>query len=195
MALEWATTLRVLPLDSESSDHSALALTMHTATLNSPQRQVNHCSKGPRQRKRHNPSLPNDTELDHLVIEAINSKASPETRLWKLYGSATEHLWEVQVCVDGLCLNNGKKDPRAGAEIFYRPGNARNTAVCVPGRQTNNRGEILAILTALIQANPHKKISIYSDSEYAIKMLTEWAPDKHSIGWNVENGDLLSDTV
>ncbi|TEB19370.1 hypothetical protein FA13DRAFT_1846948 [Coprinellus micaceus] len=74
-----------------------------------------------------------------------------ETRMIKLYGVSTmRHTTHpMDVYVDGACLNNGRKNARAGSGAYWGPGCARNVSVRVPGAQTNNRAEVFAVLCVL----------------------------------------------
>ena len=49
-------------------------------------------------------------------------------------------------------------------------------------RQTNQRAELTAILRALEIAPRHRDVTIFSDSQYSIKCVTEW-----SINWRLNN--------
>ncbi|KAI0310010.1 ribonuclease H-like domain-containing protein, partial [Amylostereum chailletii] len=99
------------------------------------------------------------------------------------------------IYTDGSCLDNGKPHARAGAGVYQGENSSRNLVLRVPDEQTNNRGECLAILVALAKASPDRPLRIYSDSEYAIRSVTWWAPKSESLGWQCANGDLLKDCV
>ena len=87
------------------------------------------------------------------------------------------------IYTDGSCLNNGLVNAKAGAGIYFGKDDPRNTSCTVPGDQTNNRGELWAIIQALkIESGD---VEICSDSQWAIKCaLKEWEATK--------NLDLLS---
>ena len=57
--------------------------------------------------------------------------------------------------------------------------------------QTNNRGELYAVLKAIEQAPGEKTLQLRSDSEYAIRCLCHWAPHLDALGWVCTNGDIL----
>ncbi|KAF6741560.1 ribonuclease H-like domain-containing protein, partial [Ephemerocybe angulata] len=148
----------------------------------------------PRHRKRQ-VRLSEETELDRLMLAAIESKAGPDQALRRLYGPVYLKSKEVHVYVDGSSVGNGTPDARAGSGVYFGPGSSKNMAVRVPDEQSNNRAEIYAILCALRAVNKHQSLVIYSDSVYAMGMLTVWAHRKAAIGWRVTNGDLLRDIV
>jgi ribonuclease HI len=56
--------------------------------------------------------------------------------------------------------------------------------------KTNQRAELYAIYVALILIKKHvqhEKITIYTDSQYSIKSLTEWLPKWKQNGWRTYN--------
>ncbi|KAF6746108.1 ribonuclease H-like domain-containing protein, partial [Ephemerocybe angulata] len=139
------------------------------------------------------PKLPDNTELDRLVIRALESRLDPALRLRRLYGSAYHKTCPIQVYVDGSSMNNGRVDARAGSGMFFGRDSRKNAAVRVPDDQTNNRAEAFAILRAIEACHPHQTLDIYSDSEYAINSLTTWASGSAAVGWRVRNGDVFGD--
>ncbi|KAH7099770.1 ribonuclease H-like domain-containing protein [Auriculariales sp. MPI-PUGE-AT-0066] len=86
--------------------------------------------------------------------------------------------WEV-VYADGACSNNQNQDlAQAGAGVWWANGDPRNVSERCPGVQTNNRGELLAIIRALETASnrPGSKLLIFTDSQYSIKCTGNWLP-------------------
>ena len=69
------------------------------------------------------------------------------------------------IYTDGACKGNGKKDTdgnRGGYGVFYQDG---NTVRCVWDGEpstTNNRMELMAIITALQISDPKRPTTIYS---------------------------------
>ncbi|TEB20482.1 ribonuclease H-like protein [Coprinellus micaceus] len=124
------------------------------------------------------------------------SKLTLEGHLNRMYGSVLCSKGEMQVYTDGSSVGNGTNAARAGAGVFFGVGNRKNGSYRVPGpEQTNNRGEIYAVYRALLSADPHKHLTIYTDSVYVINMLTEWAPERAAGGWRVTNGDIFRAVV
>ncbi|KAJ7291819.1 ribonuclease H-like domain-containing protein, partial [Mycena rebaudengoi] len=123
------------------------------------------------------------------------SKLTPEAAREKLYGPVLDVSEYVKTYTDGSCYNNGSPDACAGAGVYFGPNNPRNQALRVSGSQTNNRGELLAILYALSRARPWEAVEIYTDSEYAIRSIMYWAVKNEQKGWKCANGDLLKDIV
>ncbi len=53
------------------------------------------------------------------------------------------------VYIDGSCINNGKVNARAGYGVFFDHNDARNESGVVKGKQSNNTGELTALIRAL----------------------------------------------
>ena len=121
--------------------------------------------------------------------------STPEAKLIRLYGPPTPSLKLIEVYTDGSCHGNGTKNARAGSGVFWGVNALNNLAARVPGRQTNNRSEIYAILKAIHLAPNNLSLKIFTDSVYAIKSLVDWAPNSADKGWKIENGDIIHDCV
>ena len=91
---------------------------------------------------------------------------------------------------DGSCLNNGKPDAAAGAGVFHGEGDERNISqpLLPDERQTNNRGELTAILLELAVAEPLlqqglRTVPIGTDSQYAMHMFGAAGRKTRARGW------------
>ncbi|KAF6753116.1 ribonuclease H-like domain-containing protein, partial [Ephemerocybe angulata] len=136
--------------------------------------------------------LPNETELDQLLVETLKAVTPLDERIRRLYDRPYCNRGWVQVYTDGSCFNNGLPTAHAGAGVYFGPGNTKNAALRVPGPgQTNNRGELYAILESLRIVERHHGLEIYTDSKYAIEMITILAPAAATVDWDVPNGDVL----
>lgn len=85
---------------------------------------------------------------------------------------------DYYVYTDGACSNNGSKKALAGIGIFFGLNDIRNVSKRISGKQTNNTAELGAIIETykIIESDVilGKKITIVSDSEYAIKCATNY---------------------
>lgn len=81
-------------------------------------------------------------------------------------------LYDVEIWTDGASSNNGK--PQAKAAWAFVVGDYEEGGL-VDGKQTNNRGEALAIYYALKWAalKGHKRIRIHTDSQITIHGVTK----------------------
>jgi len=103
--------------------------------------------------------------------------------LSRVTGSSSSAAGEDVVYTDGACAGNGQHGSVAGIGVWWGPIDTRNLSERCPGRQTNNRAELIAIIRAL-ETSPitSMPLVIKSDSEYAIKCFTDWLP-----GWRRRN--------
>lgn len=119
----------------------------------------------------------------------------------------------TEIYVDGASRgNSGSSLNPSGYGVYYGPGDTRNRAVAMSdvddvavNRPTNQRAELSAIKHALediksSQSSGKKdSFTIVSDSQYAIKSVTEWNKNWQKNGWKnsqnqpVANRDLVED--
>ena len=90
----------------------------------------------------------------------------------------------LTVYTDGSCVNNGRQDARSGAGVWLKDDHPLNRAIRVPGQdQSNQTGELAGILVALQTVAQTAELTIVTDSQYAIKMLTCSLPDAENTSW------------
>ena len=88
------------------------------------------------------------------------------------------------VYTDGACINNGDKNTAAGLGIWYGENDPRNVSMRVPHKtQSNQTGELLAILIAIRNHPPQEDVLIVSDSRYVIDGLTKNARRWEERNW------------
>ncbi|KZW01182.1 ribonuclease H-like protein, partial [Exidia glandulosa HHB12029] len=128
-----------------------------------------------------------------LLQEVMTDVRSWEQAMRDLYGPLlTVDKNPLFVWTDGSCFDVRKPSARAGAGVFWGEDCPRNIWRRLHGaQQTNNRAELFAILLALDNCDPRRALTLYSDSEYAIRSIAEWAPARADVGWTCKNGDLL----
>jgi ribonuclease HI len=101
-----------------------------------------------------------------------------------------EFIPDYFVYTDGACSNNGRTNALAGIGIFLGHDDPRNVFEIVEGKQSNNTAE----LTAIIKTWPiikhdvlsGKKITIVSDSIYAIRCVSSYGEKCAQNFWNKE---------
>ena len=90
----------------------------------------------------------------------------------------------INIYTDGACKGN-PGDGGWGALII--DGDDKNEIFGGEADTTNNRMEIMAVIMALKTLNTKSKITIYTDSTYVQKGISEWI-DKWKInGWRTSN--------
>lgn len=91
------------------------------------------------------------------------------------------------VYTDGACINNGKKDSKAGIGVFFNEDHLLNISEKLTDtRVTNNIAEIKAAIKALdiiINLKLYKKVILYTDSQYLINLITKWIFIWEKKGW------------
>ena len=117
------------------------------------------------------------------------------------YGSATrtapqnhaQQTQETTVYTDGACINNGDEDAAAGLGVWYGEEDERNLSMRVPiPQQSNQTGELMAVLMATKTHPPNEDLLIISDSKYVIDGLTKHAKLWESRNWiDTNHGDIF----
>lgn len=97
----------------------------------------------------------------------------------------------VIAAVDGSCLGN--PGPGGWAVVMQQPGQeAREWSGSCRGNTTNNRMELEAALSAVRAGNALRlqtgEMSIFTDSEYVCRGITEWISGWKRRGWRTASG-------
>jgi ribonuclease HI len=91
---------------------------------------------------------------------------------------------KVEVYTDRECMNNGKADASCRSGIWFGPNHHLNTMLKVPGPgQSNQIGELAAVIKVAELTPNYYELSIVSDSKYIIKGLTKHLPEWEDRGW------------
>ena len=98
---------------------------------------------------------------------------------------------------DGSCVNNGLLDAKSGAGVWVNDAHPLNKAVRVPGPlQSNQVGELAAVLIALQTAPRKADLTIITDSQYVIQALNHSLQTWEDTGWtNTQNAEWLRATA
>ena len=115
---------------------------------------------------------------------------------------------KIVVFTDGACTRNGRSDARASYAYWFPEHPELSKADRVPSTdsQTNNRGELLAILKGVecVTNNfppAEIELQIYTDSMYSKNCLTAWLPKWIQTNWMttsntpVSNRDIIEPCV
>lgn len=137
------------------------------------------------------PSLPEISSLDRLLIHVLDSKVSDSDLFCRLYGDVYFDTPPITIYTDGSCINNGTRLATAGFGVYFGLNNPMNTYGRVHGKQTNQRGELLAVLEALQAVGACKSVMLFTDSQYVIRSIVYWAVSHSTKGWRCDNADLL----
>ncbi|KAI3644123.1 hypothetical protein MP228_010287 [Amoeboaphelidium protococcarum] len=131
----------------------------------------------------------NSTEIDSQQNSKHQKLTADETR------RVTQQEQSVMVYVDGSSLSNGSIGSRAGAGIYYGPGDGRNISRYLGTNVTNQMAELMAVKLCLQNAPSDTNLLIKTDSQYTIKGVTEWMLKWKANGFKtkVKNLDLFKD--
>ena len=103
----------------------------------------------------------------------------------------------VNIYTDGACINNGRKNAKAGIGIYISENQTISERIIGP--QTNQRAELYAILKSLqiINIDEYYIVNIYTDSQYCINCITKWIYGWLKNNWldskkkSVKNRDII----
>ena len=100
---------------------------------------------------------------------------------------------QIEVYTDGACFENGKANARCGSGIWFGPNQERNNAIRIPGdAQSNQTGEIAAIIAAAETIPQSWPLKIHTDSQYVINGLTTHLKDWEDNGWiGIKNAPMF----
>jgi ribonuclease HI len=110
---------------------------------------------------------------------------------------SAEAMCEVTVYSDGACKGNPGPGGWGALLVTESGGKAHEKELCGGEKETtNNRMEMLAVIEALGALKKRCKVTVYTDSVYVQKGITEWIHGWKSRGWKtaskqpVKNEDL-----
>jgi ribonuclease HI len=99
----------------------------------------------------------------------------------------------VTIYTDGSCSKNGKADAQCGSGVWIADGHPANRSIRVPGQvQSNQLGEVVAVVAALQAVENYVPITFKTDSMYTINGLTRDLMNWEDKGWiGVANADAF----
>lgn len=100
---------------------------------------------------------------------------------------------QVEIYTDGAC--KGNPGP-GGWGVLLRSGTTQKELYGGEAGTTNNRMELMAVIQALEALKRPCAVTLYLDSQYVLKGITEWLPGWKAKGWKtaakqpVKNAEL-----
>jgi ribonuclease HI len=100
---------------------------------------------------------------------------------------------QVEIYTDGAC--KGNPGP-GGWGVLMRSGSTQKELYGGERSTTNNRMELMAVIQALEALKRPCAVTLYLDSQYVLKGITEWLPGWKAKGWKtaskqpVKNAEL-----
>jgi exonuclease III len=177
----------ILAQDISTSDHSALAVfTNLPVTLDSHATEV-IC------RKKVRVSLPQDTELDRMFIETLNTKITDEMIMMEIYGGVIADTPPTEVYIHALGYPSDSVGTHSATVVgvYWGTGNLHNMAFKFTGKQSAERGELLALYEVLCTVRPGKSVRIYTTEKALWNSLIRDLRINVKQHWKVSNGDIL----
>jgi ribonuclease HI len=131
------------------------------------------------------PSMTSKTNLAECFRVFINpEKISNLLATCNITPPQDRDLPTITVYTDGVCFNNRKQNTICRSGVWFGPDDQRNTALKVPGQgQSNQIGEICAVIVAIERAPSYQPMIIASDSKYVIDGLTTHLEEWENKGW------------
>jgi ribonuclease HI len=103
----------------------------------------------------------------------------------------------IYVYTDGSCMHNGKPNAIAGIGIYFGDDDPRNVSRRVVGKQSNNTGELGALIEAHEILSEEiargELVTVCTDSTYALRCVGEYGDKCAASGWtkDIPNKDMV----
>lgn len=91
---------------------------------------------------------------------------------------------QIEIYTDGACLGN--PGPGGWAAIINLGDKVKKISGSVP-ETTNNRMELIAAIKAIEAVGNAKKVTVFTDSKYLQKGITEWIQNWRDKNWKTSN--------
>jgi ribonuclease HI len=175
-----------LSLSTSSTTSSTLATTEHDTTK----------TKTKTKTKTTTTTTTTKEEEEEGKLERHPNEGGNHRGFWRMKAH------ELLIWTDGSCSSNGEAGARGGIGVYFSDGWKDNIAERLPGLlQTNQRAELWAIKRALdfvLEQRQFTKVTILTDSNYAIGCCTLWLAGWKSNNWHnskkrlIDNYDIIS---
>jgi len=131
------------------------------------------------------PSLTSGKSLAEIFRTFINpNRVSPLPAIRIPAMGSNPTCPKIMIYTDGACLNNGKRNATCGGGTWVSQGNPLNSAIRVLGpNQSNQVGEIAAVIRAAASVPLSQSLEIVLDSKYVIEGLTDNLHKWEDQGW------------
>lgn len=96
---------------------------------------------------------------------------------------------QVEIYTDGAC--KGNPGP-GGWGVLLRSGTTQKELFGGEPSTTNNRMELMAVIQALEALKRPCAVTLYLDSQYVLKGITEWLPGWKAKGWKAKGWKTAS---
>jgi ribonuclease HI len=97
---------------------------------------------------------------------------------------------QTGIFTDGFCEPNPGRGGWAAVRV--RDGEVIEERSGAEDPTTNNRMELRGLIEAFRMLAPDEEAAIYSDSQYSVKTVNEWAAGWEAKGWKRKGGEILN---
>src|SRR5882724_4860789 len=141
----------------------------------------------------YNPDITEKGEPEKAIRIFLNKRKEAEENLKPVHRKHTYPQEQWTLYTDGACCEGNTSRARASTGTFCLEDGTKNHALRIPGpSQTNQRGELMAIVKALSLISKGDELTIITDSWYAIKGIIEYLRKWDDKGWmKVQNADIF----
>ncbi|KII86794.1 hypothetical protein PLICRDRAFT_70827, partial [Plicaturopsis crispa FD-325 SS-3] len=127
-----------------------------------------------------------------LLTKTLTMELSDEEATDALYGPLYPADGEMlTIYTSSVMHGSGRGDSTAAFGVYWGAGSPHNDGYLVDGAQTDARAAIMSILYVVATAPANRPLTIYSNSEYAIRSFCYWAGRNSMEGWRCRHGDVL----
>ncbi|KAJ7168126.1 hypothetical protein C8R43DRAFT_876833, partial [Mycena crocata] len=130
-----------------------------------------------------------------MVRDALDSSRTPAEENRYYYGPVLVQTDPLHVYVASSCVSAGKPNARAGSGVYRGPNSRWNRGSSVPGRQTDGRAALFAVMLAVETAPEDRTLVIYCTSQFVIRTFCYWVGSNYTQGWPCENADIIKRTA
>ncbi|KZV97372.1 ribonuclease H-like protein [Exidia glandulosa HHB12029] len=124
--------------------------------------------------------------------QAVDSATSVDARLGLREADVEDESKWLVLYTDGACTFNGDPDARAGVGVWFGEDDKRNICERCPGKQTNNRAELVALIRALETADDVVlPILLKTDSAYCVRCVREWSKEWARNNWRKRDRTIV----
>ena len=130
------------------------------------------------------PSIKRDDNIAHIIRVFTKPGAKCSDPAFRRNREGIPLEPKEKAWTDGCCLEYGTEDASTGAATYFGPNSNKNRAYRVPGeKQTNNVGEVVAIIKAVDSVSPFTPLDIITDSRYVMDGVTIHLQEWEEKGW------------
>jgi ribonuclease HI len=148
-------------------------------------RQCNDCRPGGRGTRNSNvPQALPDSAADAYGVEPLVDSGSAPSKAKPARGPQTG------IFTDGFCEPNPGRGGWAAVRVV--DGVAVDERSGAENPTTNNRMELRGLIEAFRMVEADEAADIYSDSQYSVKTVNEWAAGWAAKGWKRKGGEIMN---